>query len=144
TAGFTLPMLQRLAAGRAPGGKRRIRALILTTTRELAAQVAQSVAAYSAHLSLTHAVLFGGVNIRPQFAALARGVDIVVATPGRLLDHAAQRTIDLSGVEIFVLDEADRMLDMGFIRPIRRVLGLLPKAKQSLLFSATFSNEIRG
>ena len=142
TAAFTLPVLARLAGAPTPSGKRRVRALILTPTRELAAQVADSVAAYGAHLPLRHAVLFGGVNIRPQIAALARGVDIVVATPGRLLDHAAQRTLDLGAVEIFVLDEADRMLDMGFLPSIRRVIGLLPARRQSLMFSATFSKEI--
>jgi ATP-dependent RNA helicase RhlE len=143
TAGFTLPLLQRLAAAPARSGKRKVRALILTPTRELAAQVAASVAEYGAHLPLRQCVVFGGVNIRPQIAELERGVDIVVATPGRLLDHAQQRTIDLSGIEIFVLDEADRMLDMGFIPAIRRVLKLLPQRKQSLLFSATFSDEIK-
>ncbi len=142
TAAFTLPVLERLAAAPRPSGKRRVRALILTPTRELAAQVADSVTAYGAHLPLRHTVLFGGVNIRPQIAALARGVDIVVATPGRLLDHAAQRTLDLGAVEIFVLDEADRMLDMGFLPSIRRVIGLLPARRQSLMFSATFSKEI--
>jgi ATP-dependent RNA helicase RhlE len=142
TAGFTLPMLQRLALSR-PSGRPVVRALILTPTRELAAQVAQSVADYGAHLPLRSTTLIGGVNIRPQIAALARGVDIVVSTPGRLLDHVGQRTIDLSRVELLVLDEADRMLDMGFIHAIRRVLQLLPKTKQSLLFSATFSSEIR-
>lgn len=142
TAAFALPVLQRLAKVTAPPRKRPVRALILTPTRELAAQVAENVAGYAAHLPLRHTVLFGGVNIRPQIAALARGVDIVVATPGRLLDHAAQRTLDLSSVEMFVLDEADRMLDMGFIHAIRRVIGLLPKRRQSLMFSATFSGEI--
>ncbi len=142
TAGFTLPMLQRLAA-RAPSRKRMVRALILTPTRELAAQVAQSVADYGAHLPLRTTILIGGVNIRPQAAALARGVDIVVATPGRLLDHLGQGNLDLTHVELLVLDEADRMLDMGFIHDIRRVLAALPRTKQSLLFSATFTPEIR-
>jgi ATP-dependent RNA helicase RhlE len=142
TAGFTLPLLQRLAHGGATSGKRRVRALVLTPTRELAAQVAASVAAYGAHLPLRSTAVFGGVNIRPQTALLAKGVDIVVATPGRLLDHAQQRTIDLRSVEIFVLDEADRMLDMGFIHAIRHVLKLLPERKQSLMFSATFSRDI--
>ncbi len=142
TAGFTLPMLQRLAAAQ-PTRKRALRALILTPTRELAAQVAQSVADYGAHLPLRCATLIGGVNIRPQTAALAKGVDIVVATPGRLLDHLGQGNIDLGRVELLVLDEADRMLDMGFIHDIRRVLSALPRAKQSLLFSATFTPEIR-
>jgi ATP-dependent RNA helicase RhlE len=120
-----------------------VRALILTPTRELAAQVGDSVQTYGKHLPLTAAVIFGGVNINPQIARLRRGVDIVVATPGRLLDHVQQRTIDLGHVEILVLDEADRMLDMGFIRDIRRILGLLPKERQNLLFSATFSADIR-
>jgi ATP-dependent RNA helicase RhlE len=120
-----------------------VRALILTPTRELAAQVAESVKTYGKHLPFKSAVIYGGVSINPQIAQLRRGVDIVVATPGRLLDHATQRTIDLSGVEIFVLDEADRMLDMGFLPDIRRVIALLPHERQSLLFSATFPDDIR-
>ena len=144
TAGFTLPMLQRLHAAPAPAGRSHaIRALVLTPTRELAAQVAESVRTYGKHLPLRSAVIFGGVKINPQIDALRRGVDILVATPGRLLDHVSQRTIDLSRVEILVLDEADRMLDMGFIRDIRRILALLPAARQNLLFSATFPDEIR-
>ncbi|HSN18077.1 MAG TPA: DEAD/DEAH box helicase [Gammaproteobacteria bacterium] len=144
TAGFTLPLLQRLQTTPAPAGhKHPVRALILTPTRELAAQVGESVSNYGKHLRFHSAVIFGGVNINPQIDKLRRGVDIVIATPGRLLDHVEQRTIDLSKVEILVLDEADRMLDMGFIRDIRRVLALLPKARQNLLFSATFSDEIR-
>ena len=142
TAGFTLPILNRLAASK-PAGPRKIRTLILTPTRELAAQVEESVRTYGAHLPFTSLVIFGGVGINPQIAALRKGVDILVATPGRLLDHAQQRTIDLSGVEVLVLDEADRMLDMGFIHDIRKVLALLPKKRQNLLFSATFSDEIR-
>ncbi len=142
TAGFTLPLLQRLMASR-PGGKRRIRALILVPTRELAAQVSESVRNYGCHLPTRSLQIFGGVSIRPQISRLRDGVDIVVATPGRLLDHVQQRTIELSAVEILVLDEADRMLDMGFIRDIRRILKLLPAARQNLLFSATFSPEIR-
>jgi ATP-dependent RNA helicase RhlE len=142
TAGFTLPMLQRLAATRPTHG-RRVRALVITPTRELAAQVRASIVAYGRHLPLKAAVIFGGVSINPQIAELRRGVDILVATPGRLLDHANQRTVDLSHVEILVLDEADRMLDMGFIRDIRRVLALLPPQRQNLLFSATLSKEIR-
>jgi ATP-dependent RNA helicase RhlE len=143
TAGFTLPMLQRLAA-QPVQGRRRIRALVLVPTRELAAQVASSIETYGRHLPrLTTAVVFGGVSINPQIALLRRGVDILVATPGRLLDHAGQRTLDLSSVETLVLDEADRMLDMGFIRDIRRVIAMLPKRRQNLLFSATFSDEIR-
>ncbi len=144
TAGFTLPVLHRLSATPAaqarPG---RPRCLILTPTRELAAQVEESVQTYGRHLPLTSMVMFGGVNINPQIQALKKRVDILVATPGRLLDHVGQKTLDLSGVEILVLDEADRMLDMGFIRDIRKVLALLPARRQNLLFSATFSDEIR-
>ena len=144
TAGFTLPLLQRLQTIPAPAGHRHpVRALILTPTRELAAQVGESVCNYGKHLRFHSAVIFGGVNINPQIDKLRRGVDIVIATPGRLLDHVEQRTIDLSKIEILVLDEADRMLDMGFIRDIRRILALLPKQRQNLLFSATFSDEIR-
>jgi ATP-dependent RNA helicase RhlE len=144
TAGFTLPLLQRLHTTPAPAGhKHPVRALILTPTRELAAQVGESVSVYGKHLRFSTAVIFGGVNIKPQIDKLRRGVDIVIATPGRLLDHVEQRTIDLSKVEILVLDEADRMLDMGFIRDIRRVLSLLPAARQNLMFSATFSDDIR-
>ncbi|MEO8466299.1 MAG: DEAD/DEAH box helicase [Gammaproteobacteria bacterium] len=144
TAGFTLPMLERLTASSpAPGGRRHIRALILTPTRELAAQVAESVRNYGKHLPMRSAVIFGGVSINPQISELRRGVDIVIATPGRLLDHAQQRTVDLSHVEIFVLDEADRMLDMGFLPDIRRVIGFLPQRRQNLLFSATFPDDIR-
>jgi ATP-dependent RNA helicase RhlE len=143
TAAFTLPMLQRLAA-QPISGRRRIRALVLVPTRELAAQVADNIATYGRYLpQLKAAVIFGGVSINPQIDTLRRGVDILVATPGRLLDHAQQRTVDLSGVETLVLDEADRMLDMGFIRDIRRVIALLPQQRQNLLFSATFSDEIR-
>ena len=145
TAGFTLPILHRLlnspAAQRKPG---RPRVLVLTPTRELAAQVEESVRIYGQHTSVRSMVMFGGVNINPQIASLRKPLDILVATPGRLLDHAGQKTVDLSGVEILVLDEADRMLDMGFIRDIRKVLALLPKQRQNLLFSATFSDEIRG
>jgi ATP-dependent RNA helicase RhlE len=141
TAGFTLPLLQHLQ--NSPGNRRSIRALILTPTRELAAQVAESVRDYGSHLPFKTAVIFGGVSINTQISKLRNGVDIVVATPGRLLDHMQQRTIDLSKVEFLVLDEADRMLDMGFIRDIRKVLQVLPKQRQNLLFSATFSDEIR-
>jgi ATP-dependent RNA helicase RhlE len=141
TAGFTLPLLQRLSA--APQSKRTLRALVLTPTRELAAQVGESVRTYGKHLSLKSTVIFGGVGINPQIDALRRGVDILVATPGRLLDHVSQKTLDLSKIEILVLDEADRMLDMGFIHDIKRVLALLPRARQNLLFSATYSDEIR-
>ncbi len=146
TAGFTLPMLQRLSAvpaKRDARGRIAIRALILTPTRELAAQVEESVRTYGKYLSLTSMVMFGGVGMQPQINALRKGVDILVATPGRLLDHAGQGTLDLKNVEIFVLDEADRMLDMGFVHDIKKVLALLPTKKQSLLFSATFSDEIK-
>jgi len=146
TAGFVLPLLQRLRTTKSkgsPDGRRPPRCLILTPTRELAAQVEESVQAYGAHLNVQSTVVFGGVGIQPQVTALRRGVEVVVATPGRLLDHVQQKTIDLSRVEILVLDEADRMLDMGFIRDIRRILKLLPKERQNLLFSATFAPEIR-
>ncbi|MEK7206527.1 MAG: DEAD/DEAH box helicase, partial [Pseudomonadota bacterium] len=143
TAGFTLPLLQRLNAVPPSDARRAIRALILTPTRELAAQVEESVRTYGKHLPLKSTVVFGGVGFTPQADALRRGVDILVATPGRLLDHVEQRTLDLSHVEILVLDEADRMLDMGFIRDIRKILALLPKKRQNLLFSATFSDEIK-
>jgi ATP-dependent RNA helicase RhlE len=137
-------MLQRLHGARPAAGRgQAIRALVLTPTRELAAQVGESVRTYGKHLPLRSAVIFGGVKINPQIDALRRGVDILVATPGRLLDHVSQRTIDLSRVEILVLDEADRMLDMGFIHDIRRVLALLPQGRQNLLFSATFPDEIK-
>ncbi|MCC5794629.1 MAG: DEAD/DEAH box helicase [Chromatiales bacterium] len=141
TAAFTLPLLQRLAANKPQGG-RRPRALILAPTRELAAQVAESVRTYGEHLPLRSCVIFGGVSINPQISALRRGVDIIIATPGRLLDHLQQRTVDLRAIETLVLDEADRMLDMGFIRDIRKVLAVLPSNRQTLLFSATFSAEI--
>ena len=143
TAGFTLPLLQRLSDATPGKGRRPVRALILTPTRELAAQVEESVNTYGRHLPLTSAVIFGGVKINPQIQRLRAGVDIVVATPGRLLDHVSQGTLDLSSVEILVLDEADRMLDMGFIHDIRKILALLPKRRQNLLFSATYSSDIR-
>ncbi len=145
TAGFTLPMLQRLSDATSTMPKRRqcVRALILTPTRELAAQVAESVEIYGKYLSLRSTVVFGGVNINPQITRLRSGVDILIATPGRLLDHVGRRTVDLSQLEILVLDEADRMLDMGFIHDIRKVLALLPQTQQNLLFSATFSQEIQ-
>ncbi|MBX3603051.1 MAG: DEAD/DEAH box helicase [Rubrivivax sp.] len=146
TAGFTLPLLHRLAAGkpvRDSRGRLAIRALILTPTRELAAQVEESVRTYGKYLPLTSMVMFGGVGMQPQIDRLRRGVDILVATPGRLLDHHQQGTLDLRHVEIFVLDEADRMLDMGFIHDIKKVLAVLPAKKQSLLFSATFSDDIK-
>ena len=145
TAGFTLPLLHMLAASQKPvaGGRRPIRALILTPTRELAAQVEERVRLYGKYLPIRSMVMFGGVGMNPQIEALRRGVDILVATPGRLLDHHQQGTLDLGNVEYFVLDEADRMLDMGFIHDIRRVLAILPPRKQSLLFSATFSDDIK-
>ncbi|HET6629563.1 MAG TPA: DEAD/DEAH box helicase [Woeseiaceae bacterium] len=142
TAGFTLPLLQRLFAKERPSGPRPIRALILAPTRELAAQVQQSVVDFGRHLPVRSLAIYGGVSIRPQIAELRRGMDIVVATPGRLLDHVSQRTIDLSRIEVLVLDEADRMLDMGFIRDIRKIIALLPKSRQNLLFSATFNKEM--
>ncbi len=146
TAGFTLPILQRLSNRTRPGpseGRPPIRALILTPTRELAAQVEESARTYGKYLKLTTMAMFGGVNINPQIKRLKSRVDILVATPGRLLDHVSQDTIDLSQVEILVLDEADRMLDMGFIRDIRRVITLLPGQRQNLLFSATCPDEIK-
>ena len=143
TAGFTLPLLQRLSDTTPGKGRRRVRALILTPTRELAAQVGESVNTYGRHLPLISTVIFGGVKINPQIQRLRSGVDILVATPGRLLDHVSQKTLDLSSVEILVLDEADRMLDMGFIHDIRRILALLPDTRQNLLFSATYSSDIR-
>lgn len=143
TAGFTLPMLQRLISTPRTGNNTAIRALILTPTRELAAQVEENVRLYSKYLNLRSACIFGGVSINPQIAQLRRGVDILVATPGRLLDHMQQKTINLNNVEFLVLDEADRMLDMGFIRDIRKVLAVLPPQRQNLLFSATFSDEIK-
>ncbi len=177
TAGFTLPLLQRLCenlpaqsdrematataqpAGKraakasgpilktrsigTQGGQRSIRALIVTPTRELAAQVGESVATYGKYLPLRSTVIFGGVKINPQISKLRQGVDILVATPGRLLDHVNQRTVDLSQVEILVLDEADRMLDMGFIHDIRKILTLVSEQRQTLLFSATFSEPIK-
>ncbi|MCV2423255.1 DEAD/DEAH box helicase [Paucibacter sp. DJ2R-2] len=146
TAGFTLPLLHRLSEG-APvlnkRGKPAIRALVLTPTRELAAQVEESVKTYGKYLPLKSMVMFGGVGMQPQINRLRDGVDILVATPGRLLDHAQQGTLDLSQVQILVLDEADRMLDMGFVHDIKKVLALLPAKKQSLLFSATFSDDIK-
>jgi ATP-dependent RNA helicase RhlE len=151
TAAFVLPMLHRLAVTQPQArgsigrdGRRRIRALILAPTRELALQVEESVRTYGANSAPRSTTIYGGVGFPGQVNALRRGPEIVVATPGRLLDHARQRTIDLSGVEILVLDEADRMLDMGFIRDIRAIIALLPARRQNLLFSATFGNDIRG
>ncbi len=146
TAAFTLPILHRLSqqpAGRNRFGGKAIRALVLTPTRELAAQVEESVRDYGKYLSLDSTVIFGGVGMNPQIDRLRKGVDILVATPGRLLDLQSQDRLDLSTVEVLVLDEADRMLDMGFIHDVKKVLALLPRDKQSLLFSATFSDEIR-
>ncbi len=144
TAGFTLPILQRLSSTDAPrAGNGRPRCLVLTPTRELAAQVHESVKTYGRNLKMRSMTIFGGVNMNPQIKALRDRMDIVVATPGRLLDHANQKTIDLSGVEILVLDEADRMLDMGFIRDIKKLIAMMPKKRQNLMFSATFSDEIR-
>ncbi len=146
TAGFTLPLLHRLScspAARDAQGRIAVRALILTPTRELAAQVEESVRAYGKYLKLSSMVMFGGVGMQPQVDRLKKGVDILVATPGRLLDHHQQGTLNLSRVEIFVLDEADRMLDMGFIHDIKKVLAIVPAQKQSLLFSATFSDDIK-
>ena len=141
TAGFTLPMLQRLQLGTV--NRRRIRSLVLVPTRELAAQVADSVRCYGEFLPFRAAVLYGGVSINTQIAKLRKGVDVVIATPGRLLDHLQQQTIDLSAIECLVLDEADRMLDMGFIRDIRKIMKVLPTKRQNMLFSATFSKDIR-
>ena len=143
TAGFTLPLLQLLSKYAKDKGPRPVRALILTPTRELAAQVSESVKTYGKYLPLKSGVMFGGVKLPPQVAMLRQGVDILVATPGRLLDHATQKNVDLSKVEILVLDEADRMLDMGFIHDVRKIIKLLPKKRQNLLFSATFSDEIK-
>jgi ATP-dependent RNA helicase RhlE len=145
TAGFTLPLLQKLGETSPAEGRRPVRALVLTPTRELAAQVGDSVETYGRHLPYRSAVIFGGVKINPQISKLRRGVDVLIATPGRLLDHMQRGTVDLSQVEMLVLDEADRMLDMGFIHDIRRIMKCLPgrENRQSLLFSATFSKEIR-
>lgn len=146
TAGFTLPLLEKLSQkvpAKTAQGRRPLRALILTPTRELAAQVYESVRTYGKYLPLRACVVFGGVSINPQMMALRGGVDILVATPGRLLDLVNQNAVSLREVEVLVLDEADRMLDMGFIHDIKKVLALLPKARQNLLFSATFSDEIK-
>lgn len=143
TAGFTLPLLQILSEKKTSKPHRKISALILTPTRELAAQVGESVKLYGKYLPLKSAVIFGGVGINPQITMLRNGIDILIATPGRLLDHVGQGTVDLSAVDVFVLDEADRMLDMGFIRDIRRVISILPKHRQNLMFSATYSDEIK-
>ena len=146
TAGFTLPILHRLTQSAAPvptTGRAPVRALVLVPTRELALQVEESVRDYGKYLKLQSMIMIGGVNINPQITRLKTRVDILVATPGRLLDHVQQKTVDISKVEILVLDEADRMLDMGFIRDIKKILALLPMTRQNLLFSATFSDEIK-
>jgi ATP-dependent RNA helicase RhlE len=142
TAGFTLPLLQ-LISGRPNRNRNSFRALILTPTRELAAQIEDSIQTYGAQENLRYGVVFGGVNINPQKKTLNRGLDILVATPGRLLDLYQQKCIDFRDVEVLILDEADRMLDMGFIRDIKKIMALLPKKRQNLLFSATFSDDIR-
>lgn len=144
TAGFTLPMLEILSRKQFnPKAPRHVRVLILTPTRELAAQVGESVKTYGKYLPFKSAVIFGGVGIQPQITTLRNGVDILIATPGRLLDHLSQGTVDLRHVEMLILDEADRMLDMGFIKDIRRVISVLPQKRQNLLFSATYSDEIK-
>ncbi|WP_342609277.1 DEAD/DEAH box helicase [Vibrio tritonius] len=142
TAGFTLPILERLVNGPKVRGNH-VRALILTPTRELAAQIQENVVTYSRHVRLSSAVVFGGVKINPQMLRLRKGADVLVATPGRLMDLYSQNAVNFDQLEVLVLDEADRMLDMGFIRDIRKILALLPKQRQNLLFSATFSDEIR-
>jgi ATP-dependent RNA helicase RhlE len=143
TAGFTLPILQRLSSTSKASGKRLLRVLILTPTRELAAQVQESVLTYGKYTGLKSTVIFGGVGANPQIKAIAGGLDILVATPGRLLDLMSQKCVSLNDIEILVLDEADRMLDMGFLRDIKKILAALPKKRQNLLFSATFSTEIK-
>ena len=142
TAAFGLPMIDRLAAGARAGGSRAPRALVLVPTRELALQVQEALSGYAAPVRLAVTAVFGGVPIGRQIQALRRGVDIVVATPGRLIDHMNQKTVDLSRVEILVLDEADRMLDLGFMPPLRRIARVLPRDRQTLLFSATLSAEV--
>ena len=142
TAGFTLPLLQLLSK-KQKSGHRKVRALVLTPTRELAAQIYENVKEYSTHIDIRSSVIFGGVNQNPQIATLRRGVDVLIATPGRLLDLHNQKVLSLQHVEILVLDEADRMLDMGFQRDINKIMGFLPKKRQNLLFSATFSKEIK-
>ncbi|WP_439134468.1 DEAD/DEAH box helicase [Pseudomaricurvus sp.] len=143
TAGFTLPLLELLSSGERAKGNQ-VRALVLTPTRELAAQVAESVDTYGKFLPLTSTVVFGGVKINPQMMRLRKGVDVLVATPGRLLDLYQQNAVRFQQLEVLVLDEADRMLDMGFIHDIKKILAVLPKQRQNLMFSATFSDEIRG
>jgi len=141
TAAFALPLLQRMST--ANHSSKRPRALILTPTRELAAQIHDNMRAYGKHVRVSSTTIFGGVSMGPQIQALRRGTDVIIATPGRLVDHMQQRTIDLSGIEVLVLDEADRMLDMGFLPALKRIIGALPKQRQTLLFSATFASEIK-
>jgi len=146
TAGFSLPIIQLLLAHASPSmspARHPVRALILTPTRELAVQVAENVAAYSRHTPLRSTVVYGGVDMKPQTAILRNGVEIIIATPGRLLDHIEQKTVSLGQVQMFVMDEADRMLDMGFLPDLQRIINLLPKQRQNLMFSATFSTEIK-
>jgi len=145
TAAFTLPLLQRLfPAGQRPASATaRVRALVLTPTRELAVQIHESVRAYGKHLPLKSAQVFGGVGMQPQVQALRAGVDVLIATPGRLIDHLQQRTVDLRGIDTLILDEADRMLDMGFLPALKKILAALPKERQTLLFSATYADEIK-
>ncbi|MCH7794175.1 MAG: DEAD/DEAH box helicase, partial [Proteobacteria bacterium] len=142
TGAFALPIIHQLSKKRVNKGPRSPRALILAPTRELASQIGEDFRAYGKHLHLRQTVIFGGVSQRPQVAALLRGVDIVIATPGRLLDLIGQRRLDLRAIEFFVLDEGDRMLDMGFVRDIRKIVAALPKTRQSLLFSATMPREV--
>ena len=142
TAAFALPLLQRLSTTE-KSGKQRPRALVLTPTRELAAQINDNVRTYGKHLRVSSTTIFGGVSMGPQVQALRRGTDMIIATPGRLVDHMQQRTIDLSGIEVLVLDEADRMLDMGFLPALKRIISALPRQRQTLLFSATFAPEIK-
>jgi len=143
TAGFTLPLLELLSRAKHKTQQHKVKALVLTPTRELASQVEESVRFYGKHLPYKSAVIFGGVKINPQISALRKGVDIVVATPGRLLDHISQKTINLSSVDFLILDEADRMLDMGFVNDIKKIVAILPKERQTLLFSATYSDAIK-
>ena len=142
TAAFTLPLLQKLAKGQRAQANQ-VRALVLTPTRELAAQVAESVSTYGADLPLTSTVVFGGVKINPQMMRLRRGADVLVATPGRLLDLYQQKAVKFNQLEVLILDEADRMLDMGFIHDLKRIMSFLPKDRQNLMFSATFADQIR-
>ena len=143
TAAFALPILELLAQATPAPGKRKPRALVLSPTRELASQIGASFASYGCHTGLTHSVVFGGVNILQQVRALARGVDVLIATPGRLLDLMSQRAVSFSDLQVYVLDEADRMLDMGFIQDVKRITHALPKKRQTLLFSATMPDDIR-